>query len=120
MMETNECALWADSRHFEWSCGHGVRAEKFLRAIPDLMFLLDRDGKYLDFHPGKNIRPYVPPEEFLGRRVREVLPENVAEPCQYLITVALAMREVQYLEYQLSMDGVPHKYEARIVPSEPG
>jgi len=118
MMQRNEDAVQA-RRCVEWPCRYEVRAEHFLRAIPDLLFLIDRDGKYLDFQPGKEIQPYVPPEEFLGRQVLEILPESVGIPCQYLITRALATRQIQSFVYQLVVDGVPHKYEARIVPNQP-
>ena len=114
----NAKAFAADEISREWARRYEVRAESFLHAIPDLLFLIHRDGTYLDFQPTKDIRPYVPPAEFLGKRVLDILPKDVAIPRQYLIAEALATRQMQSMEYLLSMDGVPCKYEARIVPSK--
>jgi PAS domain S-box-containing protein len=117
-MPGNVKAFAADPISREWSRRYEVRAESFLHAIPDLLFLIHRDGTYLDFQPTKDIRPYVPPGEFLGKRVQDVLPKDVAVPFQNLIAEALATGQMQSMEYLLSMDGAPRKYEARIVPSE--
>jgi len=103
----------------EWLRRREIRATSFLHAFPDLMFLLRGDGTYVDFQPTKDIRPFVPPEEFIGKKVRDVLPEAVAVPAQYLISRALATGEMQYFEYVLPIDGLPRKYEARILPSQP-
>jgi len=81
------------------------------------MFLLGRDGTYLDYQPTRDVRPYVPPSEFLGRRVLDILPNTVGVPCQYLIGQALATGQMQRLEYELDLEGMPYQYEARIVPS---
>ncbi len=37
------------------------KQEEFLQALPDLMFRMSRDGRYLDFKPAKDFEPYVPP-----------------------------------------------------------
>jgi PAS domain S-box-containing protein len=116
-MLCNGKAVAAEKISREWSRRHEVRAESFLHAIPDLLFLIRRDGTYLDFQPTKDVRPYVPPAQFLGKRVVDILPKEVAAPCQHLIDEALATRQMQSLEYILPMDGGPRKYEARIVPS---
>jgi PAS domain-containing protein len=95
------------------------RAQSFLDANPDLMFLIRRDGTYLDFRPAKGIPTYVEPHGFLGRQVRDVLPENVAEPSQYFIEQALVTRQPQCFDYELPLMGSPRSYEARIVPNGP-
>ena len=40
-----------------------------LAALPDFMFRLSSDGRYLDFKPAKDLEPYIPPSEFLGSKV---------------------------------------------------
>src|SRR5262249_52952766 len=46
-----------------------ARNRALLNAIPDLMFLLSRDGTYLDFHAKAPEDLLVPPEQFLGKKV---------------------------------------------------
>jgi DNA-binding CsgD family transcriptional regulator len=79
------------------------------------MFHMSRDGRYLDFKPAKDFEPFVPPEEFLGKNVAEVLPATVAEDVLRYIEHALNTGEVQSYEYELPMEDAVHSYEARIV-----
>lgn len=55
------------------------RNSALLRAIPDLMFILLRDGTYVDYHARDPKLLFVPPSAFIGRHVREVLPPPLAE-----------------------------------------
>ena len=44
------------------------RNRAILNAIPDLMFLLDREGTYLDYHARNEEVLLKPPSEFLGKK----------------------------------------------------
>src|SRR6185436_3964965 len=58
------------------------RNKAILRALPDLMFLQTRDGVYLDYY-AKDVRDLmVPPETFLGKNIRDVMPPDLAEKVQ--------------------------------------
>ncbi len=50
-----------------------------LNAIPDLMFLMDREGTYLDYHARNEEMLFAPPSKFLGKNQSEVLPPELAE-----------------------------------------
>lgn len=52
-----------------------------LNAIPDLLFEMDMDGRYLDFHSPRSDLLAVPPGQLLGRTVTEVLPPEAADTC---------------------------------------
>ena len=54
------------------------RNRAILNAIPDLMFLLDRDGTYLDYHATNPKLLYRSPSEFLGRNIADVLPPDLS------------------------------------------
>jgi PAS domain-containing protein len=56
-----------------------VRNGAILRAIPDLMFVMLRDGTYVDYHARDPQALFVPPSTFLGKNVRDVLPPPLAE-----------------------------------------
>jgi PAS domain-containing protein len=51
-----------------------------LHAIPDLMFRVNREGIFLDFIPAKDAgeQLLVSPNEFLGKKVHDILPAEVA------------------------------------------
>jgi len=50
-----------------------------LQAIPDLMFELDGDGRYLSVKAGNEPLLAAPARELIGRTVREVLPAEAAD-----------------------------------------
>jgi two-component system sensor histidine kinase/response regulator len=52
-----------------------------LDAIPDLMFEVDIDGRYHDYHSPRLELLAAPPEQLLGRTVDQVLPAEAAEVC---------------------------------------
>ncbi len=59
-----------------------------LRAIPDLMFEVDTKGHIYDYHAPANDLLYAPPETFVGRNVKDVLPEPAAGICLKAIAKA--------------------------------
>jgi len=84
-----------------------------LAAMPDMIFRIARDGTYLGFTPGATAMPIVEPNEFLGKSVREVIPQ-IAEQFLQAIERALDSRETQTLEYELAYGEELKFFEARI------
>ncbi|WP_052162504.1 transporter substrate-binding domain-containing protein [Aquabacterium sp. NJ1] len=50
-----------------------------LEAIPDLLFELDLDGRYVDFRASRTDLLAAPPEDLRGRRVQDVMPPEAAD-----------------------------------------
>jgi PAS domain S-box-containing protein len=85
-------------------------------SLPDMMFRLSADGTYLEFIPGKDIEPLVPPQEFLGKRIVDVMPAELAEQTMRDIGRALDSGAIQSCEYPLTISEEELHYEYRIVP----
>jgi PAS domain-containing protein len=49
---------------------------ELLDAMPDLLFVLSREGVYLDCHAAHPDGSTMQPEQFLGKNVRDVMPGN--------------------------------------------
>jgi PAS domain S-box-containing protein len=94
------------------------RNRAILRAIPDLMFLQTADGVYLDYRARDTRDLLVPPSEFLGRNMRDVLPPELSERMFSCFRRAREIDEPQVVEYSLTLDGKERWYEARIVPTD--
>jgi diguanylate cyclase (GGDEF)-like protein len=90
-----------------------------VRAMPDMIFLMDRHGVHLDYKAGFGAEPYVPAHDFLGRKVSEVLPSEVAEVILLGVERASEHGDLQSVVYKLSMPDGIHHYEGRIAPSGP-
>ncbi|MDH7604785.1 MAG: PAS domain S-box protein [Melioribacter sp.] len=87
-----------------------------LEAIPDIVFLIDKNGNFLAYKTYSTDELYVPPEEFLGKNIKEVLPPFLADITMANIQKALSKKEMQVYEYDLQMpDGIQF-YEARMSP----
>ncbi len=93
------------------------RDRAILNAMPDLMFIQTRDGVFLDYHTNDSKDLFVPPETFLGRNMREVLPPDLAEQFGRCFKRAEETGERQILEYKLPTNGDDRWYEARMVRS---
>jgi PAS domain S-box-containing protein len=94
------------------------RNQAILRALPDMMFLHSKDGVFLDYNARDQSALLSPPEEFLGRSVRDVMPADLAERVQECMAKLHAGEETQVLEYSLEIEGALRNYEARLVLAE--
>ncbi|HET9532652.1 MAG TPA: PAS domain S-box protein, partial [Blastocatellia bacterium] len=91
------------------------RNRAILNALPDLMFLQNSDGIYLDYHAKNRSDLLIQPEEFIGKRTEEILPPELATPLSRCFENALKTDETQLLEYSLNIEGQDRHYEARVV-----
>ncbi len=92
-----------------------------LNAIPDLMFRVSRDGIYLDYKASDDVELYLPPSEFLGKRLTDFMPGDFSRQAMRCIESALGAERgrSQSFEYQLPIGGQLKHYEARVTASGP-
>jgi len=81
-------------------------------SIPDLFFLVSKDSTILDFS-GKQEDLYIPPEEFLGKKMIEVLPKDVSDLLKNAVYQTLITKDPQIIEYSLVIGDFLRYYEAR-------
>jgi len=93
-----------------------ARNRALLNAIPDLMFLLTRDGTYLDYHAKSDDLLMLSPEQFIGKNVSEVMPPELATA--FHKAFEQASDKPSLLEYQIARADGNHYYEASIVTCE--
>jgi len=91
--------------------------EKFRRifeAIPDLFFLVTREGTFLDYK-GKEEELFVSSEKFLDKKIEDIFPEDITKLMLNSIINTLDSREPNIIEYDLLIKGEIRYYEARIL-----
>ena len=93
------------------------RNQALLENIPDLIFRINIDGYFLDYHTATEKRLYVRPENFLGKNATDVLPPELAKATLEKVRQAIKTKEIQILEYQLEIDGEIRDHEARYTAS---
>ncbi|NET55910.1 MAG: GAF domain-containing protein [Symploca sp. SIO2E6] len=89
-----------------------------LNAIPDVMYRISRDGTFVNYKAAKDSDLFSSPNDFLGKKVDEVLPAEVAQPILQSVKEALQTGNIQIFEYQFPRNGKIYSWEARIVVSE--
>jgi two-component system sensor histidine kinase/response regulator len=91
------------------------RSRSFIEAIPDLIFMLDSEGVYLDFKADGSDLAYQK-ESILGKKNRDMMPPDFADLIDEKIKLTLQTGKTQVFEYQLDL---PQKgicyFEARMV-----
>jgi PAS domain S-box-containing protein len=91
------------------------RYRALLAAVPDLIIRIRRDGTFLDFSPSTEFTTYVPPDQFLGARLQDLMPRQMVEEVKPAIERALAHRSRETVQYEVSEPhGIRH-YEARVI-----
>jgi PAS domain-containing protein len=90
-----------------------------LNAMPDWVFRIGRDGRYLDFHGAANNSLLMPPEQFLGKTSHEVMPKEIADKTLEAIEKALADGNVVAFEYELEVGGAVRSFGCRITACGP-
>lgn len=94
-----------------------ARNQAILNVIPDLMFILSKEGKVLDFKAKGEENLPMPQDEMIGASLNEFLPETVFDLAITNIQNALEGHDLVTFEYQLDLSpGIRH-FEARLLPS---
>jgi len=88
--------------------------EAILHTFPDLYFRLDATGVFIDYYGTRPADLYAPPEVFLGKRVQDLLPEQVGRRAIDAVRQVIETGAPATIEYSLPMPGGEQFYEARL------
>lgn len=93
------------------------RNKALLDAIPDMIFVFDNNGVIIDYHAqNKDSNDlYVPPSDFLNRRVDDVLPAYLVKLTHEKIQEVLTGGKPAIANYELFFQGETKHYESRYV-----
>lgn len=93
------------------------RKNALIKALPDLIFILDVNGIFIDYFTTNPHILYVPPENFMHKSVAEVLPIQLVKLTEEKIKSTLTSRKLQQYEYSLIISGEERFFESRMVPN---
>ncbi|MCD4738702.1 MAG: GAF domain-containing protein [Anaerolineae bacterium] len=90
-----------------------------LRVLPDLVFVLDEDGRYVQLFTSEDELLCLPAAELQGRTLHDVLPAALADQSLALIRQTLVTGEPQLLTYQLRVPAGLRWFEGRtaVIPT---
>jgi PAS domain S-box-containing protein len=96
------------------------RTKAILKAFPDLMFVLSRDGVFIESHCGSYADLLMPPEEFTGRAMEDVLPIEMTRLFRAAFERVAETHDVVEVDYLLAVNGDQRHFEARLVRRDDG
>ena len=85
-----------------------------LNAIPDLLFVVDLDGRYMECHSPRTDLLIAPPEAFLGKTITEILPPDAATVCMEALREAQAQGHSTGKQLELPLAGGPAWFELSV------
>jgi len=87
-----------------------------LEALPDMMFILDHEGKFLDCYAPEPEKLFAPPASLIGGHIKELLPQHIFKAVREGMDKAIRTNAIEFVEYEFELENVRHFYEGRIVP----
>jgi PAS domain S-box-containing protein len=96
------------------------RNRALLKALPDLIFVLNSEGVYVEYHCPDTVDLYVTPERFMGRTMEEVIPGDLAQRFRALFQRACETGDVVEHVYAMPIAGEERHFEARMVRRDDG
>lgn len=87
-----------------------------LNSLPDLVFYIQNDGTYLGVHTQNEDLLLTEPRNFIGKKITEVLPPDLAETSMNTIRKAIETKQPVIYTYNLLIAGKTRNYENRVLP----
>lgn len=86
-----------------------------LAAIPDLIFIIDENGVFLDMKNVEQEHLHVPKDTVIGSHIKDLFPENIQRSLLTLIQRVLRTGNAERIDYELKLNDETHHYEGRII-----
>jgi PAS domain S-box-containing protein len=84
-----------------------------VEAIPDLIFIYDKESRYLDFHAYQQKLLYFKPKEFIGKTPYQIYDEELANEIYLAIQKTLSSSEIVESSYFLDFKEGRRYFESR-------
>jgi PAS domain S-box-containing protein len=93
-----------------------ARMNAVLAALPDLLFVCDRDGTFLEFFAQSTSLFAIPPEKVKGSNIRDIYDPQESERQLVAFRKCLDEQKTVTIEYALILNEKQHYFEARLSP----
>ncbi len=91
------------------------KRDQILKALPDAMFMIDKELRYVNYQASREDQLWYKPSQFIGQKVRDVVPEHLKDPFEKVILDAFESGKVQTLEYHFGEGENTEYFEGRVV-----
>ncbi|MCH6199171.1 ATP-binding protein [Aquiflexum sp. LQ15W] len=94
-----------------------VNSENRLRAVlnslPDLIFIYNNEGRYLDYYVKDRSLLVAPLEGAIGKKITDILPRRLAKDIQQVFNKTVKTGNMQTAEYEVEISSGRRLFEAR-------
>ncbi len=95
-----------------------AKSEADLRALfaamEDVILVYDKDGRYVRVAPTNPSRLFLPPEDMIGKKITDVLPQELHKPFMDAIRETISSGETKKIEYPLHLGGQVYWFDATL------
>lgn len=91
------------------------RFKSIVNALPDVMFIMDQDGVFIDYEANADLWRQNSRDSLLGKNLHELFSKNVADLCMGKIEEALRTNKLQTFEYHEVFDEIENYYDVRLI-----
>lgn len=88
-----------------------------LKIIPDLIFVINRQGQLIDIYTDNPSRLTLPPPEMMGRKLIDMVPKEVRPEFRHQVEQAFNTKEVGSFNYSYEKNGEKLFEEVRLIVS---
>lgn len=93
-----------------------ARNRALLDAIPDGIFIFNREGMFIDYQAGNHIKLITSPDRFLYKHVSNALPPGLSQLTMDALDHVFSTLEPQLYQYTAEIDNELDYFEMRMVP----
>lgn len=95
---------------------HNEQLKAIIDAIPDLMFVMDYNGKFIDYFVSDNSELAIPKDMIMDSSIYDIFDEETSALHKKEIVKCIETKELVTYEYKLLLGEYNKYYEARIAP----
>ncbi|MBL7741803.1 MAG: PAS domain S-box protein [Chitinophagaceae bacterium] len=95
------------------------RNKAIVNTLPDMLLVIDREGRFADYNNPMEVKTLVPKEQFMGKKITDIIAPPLGAEMILNVKKVLDERNVITHSYQMEVENELHDYEARYVPQGP-
>jgi PAS domain S-box-containing protein len=87
-----------------------------LTALPDMLFVINENGEFEDYHTNQNVDLLVPEHIIIGAKLETILPKTLAKLTYDKLNLVISKQKAEVYAYNLTINGETMQFESRMVP----
>ncbi len=92
------------------------KLQAIIKAVPDLMFIIDKNGKYLEYYVSDEGLLAIPRDQIVGKGIRDLFGAEQADLHLMNIGKCLETNAMVEYEYSMTIQNMNRYFELRIIP----